>query len=79
MHYMCGGIVEKEHVTFSVLDDWTAFEKFVLGNACNNEIIFRLDFDLVEGSSNSDLRCVPLSRSEAVNVMVTITTVTLSP
>jgi len=50
--------VEKEHVTFSVLDDWTAFEKFVLGNACNNEIIFRLDFDLVEGSSNSDLRCV---------------------
>jgi len=24
---MCGGIVEKEHVTFSVLDDWTAFEK----------------------------------------------------
>jgi len=75
---MCGGIVEKEHVTFSVLDDWTAFEKFVLGNACNNEIIFRLDFDLVEESSNSDL-CVPLSRSEAVNVMVTITTVILSP
>ena len=22
--------MEKEHVTFSVLDDWTAFEKFVL-------------------------------------------------